>query len=72
MLPIDFGCRMGLKHVGNYVVAMVTFVAVGYQSYLQFTSLPVHMKETMLFCFYRFVKMNCYLFKFFCLCFSYI
>lgn len=64
ILPIDFACRMELKNVGNYVVAMVTYVAVGYLSYLQFTSLPVHMKETTLFCFYRYVKMK-YLFLMF-------
>lgn len=64
MLLIDLGCRMQLKNAGNYVVAMVTFVAVGYQSYLQFTSLPVHMKETTLFYFYRYVKKNCYFFSF--------
>ena len=63
MLLIDLGCRMQLKNAGNYVVAMVTFVAVGYQSYLQFTSLPVHMKETTLFYFYRYVKKNCYFFS---------
>lgn len=62
ILLIDLGCRMQLKNAGNYVVAMVTFVAVGYQSYLQFTSLLVHMKETMLFYFYRYVKKNCYFF----------
>ena len=64
ILLIDFGCRMELKNAGNCVVAMVTYVAVGCPSYLQFTSLPVHMKETTLFCFYRYFKMK-YLFLIF-------
>lgn len=70
MLPTDFDCRMGLKNVGNYAVAMVTYVAVGYLSYLQFMSLPVPMKETMLFCFYRFVEEN-YLFLIFWFYYTY-
>ena len=50
---------MELKNAVNYVVAMVTFVAVVSLSYLQSMFLPAHMKETMLCCFYRFVE--CYI-----------
>jgi hypothetical protein len=45
---------MLLKNVGNCVVAMVIFVPVGFLNCLQYMSLPVHMKETMLFSFYRY------------------
>lgn len=48
--------RMELKNVENYVEAMVTSVAVDFQSYLQFMFLLVHMKETTLCCFYRYAQ----------------
>jgi len=51
-----FGCRMLLKNVGNFVVAMVIFVPVGFLNCLQYMSLPVHMKETMLCSFYRYTE----------------
>jgi hypothetical protein len=44
---------MELKNAANYVVAMVTFAAVVFLSYLQSMFLPAHMKETTLFFFYR-------------------
>lgn len=46
---------MPLKNAENYVVVMVIFLAVGSLSYLLFISQHVHMKETMLFYFYRYV-----------------
>lgn len=51
---VFFG-RTQLKNVENYVVVMVTWAAVVFLSYLRFIFLPVHMKETILFCFYRYL-----------------
>lgn len=52
-LILNFDFRMELRSAGSYVVATVTFVAVGFLSCLQFMSLPVLMKETILCYFYR-------------------
>jgi len=49
---------MELKNAANYVVDMVTFVAVVSPSYLQSMFLPAHMKETTLCCFYRFIYLE--------------
>lgn len=51
---------MGLKNAVNYVVGMVTYVAVGFLSYLQFMFLPVLMKGTTLCYFYRLEKYYLY------------
>ena len=44
---------MGSRSAGSYAVATVTCVAAGFPSCLQFMSLPVLMKETMLCYSYR-------------------
>lgn len=46
-------CRMASKNVGNFAVAMVICVAVGFLSYLLCMFLPALTKEITSFCFCR-------------------
>lgn len=55
-LFIHFLDRMALKNAGNYVVAMVIYLTVGFLNYLPFMYQHVHMKETTLFYFYRYLN----------------